>query len=218
MNASVRRAAITVADAVTEGVDLTTVAVGGAIGAWAGYTYYPDTWSGDGRIAATGVIAVIGAVAINTLAGVFIAPLRRLIGKAGRPLSSPFGRTAPAAPVTLDEGLAQVATATANDAAHRAANAAWRIDQSDNFLRDSDRWQGREDGEAFFYLAPEVWLHFWSEQAKIGRETHFTLYTGDSDQPVTITSLEQVRHYLAARAAGLPLASDAQDVPEPHTV
>jgi hypothetical protein len=218
MNASVRRAVITVADALIEGADMTTGLIGGAIGAWAGYTYYPETWSGDWRLAATGAIAVIGALAINSMAGVFITPLRRLIGKARRPLPSINGRTAPEAPATLVEGLAQVATATADDAAQRAAEAAWRIDRGDNFLRDDTRWQGCEDGEAFFYLAPGVWLHYRTEQCRAGHEPHFSLFTGDNDQPVTITSLGQIHHRLAARVAGLPVAADAQDVTELHTV
>lgn len=218
MYASVCRVCITVADALTESADQVTVAIGGALGAWAGYTYYPGTWSGEWRIVATGVIAVIGAIAINTLAGVFIAPLRRLIGKAGRPLSSPRGRTAPVLPDTLEEGLAQAAAATAADATHRAATAAWRIDQGDNFLRDDARWQGCENGEAFFYLAPAVWLHYRSKENKVGREPHFALLTSDSDQPVPITSLVQIRDHLMARSDGFPSVSDAREASELHPV
>jgi hypothetical protein len=134
MNRSVRRAAIAVADAATEGLDMTTVLIGGAIGAWAGYTYYPDTWSGDWRLVATGAVAVVAAVAINGMADLFITPLRRLISKARhtRPQTSAY--TAPPAPDTLDEGLAQVVAATEDDAAHRAASAAFHIDRGDNFL------------------------------------------------------------------------------------
>ncbi|MGW2698381.1 hypothetical protein [Streptomyces sp. NPDC001296] len=45
MHASVRRAIL--ADTATEGLDMVTVLIGGAIGAWAGYTHSPDTWSGE---------------------------------------------------------------------------------------------------------------------------------------------------------------------------
>ncbi|MFD9114771.1 hypothetical protein [Streptomyces bottropensis] len=204
MNRAVRRATIVVADAATEGLDMATVVIGGAIGAWAGYTYYPDTWSGDWRLAVTGAVAVVAAVAINSMADLFLTPLRRLISKAryNRPQTSVH--TAPAAPDTLDEGLAQVVAATEDDAAHRAASAAFHIDRGENFLRDENRWRGYENGEASFHLAPGVWLHYASTEAKYGGDHRFTLLTGDGDEPVTIHSIDQIRHHLAARAAGLP--------------
>ncbi|WP_075694104.1 hypothetical protein [Streptomyces acidiscabies] len=216
MNRAVRRAAITVADAATEGLDMVTVVIGGAIGAWAGYTYSPDTWSGDWRLALAGAVAVVAAVAVNSLADLFLTPLRRLLTKARSTRPQTTTRTAPAAPTTLDEGLAQVTAATEDDAANRAASAAWRIDQGENFLRDEDRWRGYEDGEASFFLAPGVWLHYRSDKDKYGHsEHHFTLLTGDGDEPVAITSIDQIRHHLTARAAGLPAApvtaADASD-------
>ncbi|MFF2927164.1 hypothetical protein ACFVTP_32970 [Streptomyces celluloflavus] len=208
MNRAVRRATLAVAEAATEGLEMTTVVIGGAIGAWAGYTYYPDTWSGDWRLAAAGAAAVIAAVAFNSMADLFLVPLRRMLNKARSNQAQTATRTAPPAPpapTTLDEGLAQVAAATETDAATRAASAAWRIDQGDNFLQNEDRWRGYEDGEASFFLAPGVWLHYRSEKNKYDHnEPHFTLLTGDGDQPVPITSVEQIRHQLAARAAGLP--------------
>lgn len=207
MNRAVRRAAITVASAVTEGLDMTTVLIGGAIGAWAGYTYYPETWSGDWRLAATGAVAVVAAVAINGMAELFITPLRRLVTKSRHNRPQGSGHTAPDAPATLNEGLAQVTAATEDDAANRAASAAWRIDQGESFLRDEDRWRGYEDGEASFFLAPGVWLHYRRDENKYGNtEPLFTLLTGDGDEPVTITGIDQIRHHLTARAAGLPAA------------
>ncbi|WP_055606679.1 hypothetical protein [Streptomyces prasinus] len=207
MNRAVRRATLTVADAATEGLDMVTVVIGGAIGAWAGYTYSPDTWSGDWRLAFAGGAAVVAAVAVNSLAELFLTPLRRLLTKA-RSTAQPTTtrrRTAPAAPATLSEGLAQVATATENDAASRAASDAWGIDQGDGFLRAEDRWRGYEDATASFFLAPGVWLHYRTEKNEYGRNAaRFTLLTGDGDQPVPITHVEQIRHRLAARATGLP--------------
>jgi hypothetical protein len=165
-----------------------TVLVGGAIGAWAGYTYYPETWSGDWRLAATGAVAVVAAVAINGMADLFLTPLRRLISKARHNRPQTSGHSAPEAPDTLDEGLAQVVAATEDDAAHRAASAAFSIDRGDDFLRDENRWRGYENGEASFHLAPGVWLHYASTEAKYGtRDHHFTLLTGDGDEPVAIT-------------------------------
>ncbi|MFE1198495.1 hypothetical protein ACFW6E_38085 [Streptomyces olivaceoviridis] len=210
MNRAVRRATITVAEAATEGLDMVTVVIGGAIGAWAGYTYSPDTWSGDWRLAIAGGVAVVAAVAVNTLAELFLNPLRRLLTKArstAQPTTTTRTRTAPAAPATLSEGLAQVSAATERDAASRAASDAWELDQGDGFLRDEDRWRGYEDATASFFLAPGVWLHYRTEKNEYGRSAaRFALLTGDGDQPVPIAHVQEIRHQLAARAAGLPAA------------
>lgn len=222
MHVSVRRATLTVADAVTEGLDMGTVVIGGVIGAWAGYTYSPDTWSGDWRLAFAGGTAVVTAVAVNGMADLILAPVRRWLYKARDTARPATLRTALAAPGTLDEGLAQVTAATEDDAAARAASAAWHIDQSNNFLRGKNRWRGYEDATASFYLAPGVWLHYRTETNKYGHdESHFTLLTSDGDRPMPITGMEQVRHHLAARAASLPLAPatgtedrDQDDVPD----
>lgn len=203
MTATLRQMANTVASSMIEGASMAVALIGGAGGAYIGYQLAPADWSDGARIAFAGAVAVVGAVAIDGLAELVLAPMRRLMCKS-RSIASVGHRAAPAPAGTLDQALAQVATATEFDAAHRAAGAAFRIDHGDNFLRDQDRWRGYEDGEASFYLAPGVWLHHRTEQGKYEREHHFTLLTGDGEQPVAITGMEQIRHHLAARAAGLP--------------
>ncbi|WP_329156378.1 hypothetical protein OIU91_42985 (plasmid) [Streptomyces sp. NBC_01456] len=208
MTATLRQTANAVASSMIEGASMATALIGGAAGAYLGYQLAPVTWSDGARIAFAGAVAVVGAVAIDGLAELVLAPMRRLMRR------TPFNVTRASAPApadNLDDALAQVATATEVDAAHRAAGAAFRIDQGDNFLRDEDRWRGYEDGEASFYLAPGVWLHHRAELGKYGREHHFTLLTGDGEQPVAITGMEQIRHHLAARAAGLPAVPATAD-------
>ncbi|MFK8851774.1 hypothetical protein [Streptomyces sp. Ac-502] len=211
MNRSARCAVINLADTVTEGTSMVLTLLGGAIGAWAGYTYSPGDW----RLAFAGGVAVVAAVAVGGMADLVLAPLRQLLNKA-RNTTRPQvgGHTASGAPATLEEGLAQVAAATEADAATRAASAAWHIDQSENFLRDEDRWRGYEDGEATYYLAPGIWLHYRSETHSYGTtEPRFTLLTGDSEQPVTVIGMAQIRQLLAARAAGLPVVRAGSDNP-----
>ncbi|NUH42898.1 NUDIX hydrolase [Streptomyces samsunensis] len=131
----------------------------------------------------------------------------------------------PAAPTSLAEALTQTAAAAEGDAAERAAAAAVSIDRSENFLRDETRWRGYEDGEASFHLAPGVALHYHGTEDERGRRGHhFTLLTSESDTPVTITGVAQIRHHLAALAAGLPVtttgedtAAPADDTPRLHT-
>ncbi|GAA2264692.1 hypothetical protein GCM10010232_66050 [Streptomyces amakusaensis] len=201
MTATLRQTAKTIATSAIECGGMASMLTGGAIGAYLGHHLTP-TWSHEPRILLAGATAVIGAITTDTLTELALAPLRRLL-RTRAPLSS----TRPSAPVpavTLDEALAQVVTATENDAAHRAATAAFRIDESAGFLQDENRWRGYEDGEASFYLAPGVVLHHRGEQGTYVREHRFTLLTGDSEEPVTITGIEEIRHHLAARTAGLP--------------
>ncbi|MFD5341501.1 hypothetical protein [Streptomyces hawaiiensis] len=200
MTANLRQTANTVANSMIEGASMASALIGGAAGAYLGYQLAPITWSDGTRVLFAGAVAVVGAVAIDGLAELVLAPMRRLM-RTRTPLPS-TRRSAPAPADTLDEALAQVVTATEEDAARRAASAAFRIDDSDNFLRDDDRWRGYEDGEASFYLAPGVVLHHRAERGEY--KHHFTLLTGDGEQPVAITGMEQIRHHLAARAASLP--------------
>ncbi|MGY4966624.1 hypothetical protein [Streptomyces sp. 900105245] len=204
MTATLRQTANSVAHTMIEGVSMTSALIGGAAGAYLGYQLAPVAWSDDSRIAFAGAVAVVGALAIDGLAELVLAPLRRLM-RTRSPLPS-TRRSAPAPAATLDEALAQVTAATEVDAARRAAGDSFRIDDGDNFLRDEDRWRGYENGEASFYLAPGVVLHHRAEVGKYGRKNHFTLLTGDGEQPVAITGMEQIRLHLAARAAGLPAA------------
>ncbi|MBB1244807.1 hypothetical protein GL263_14705 [Streptomyces durbertensis] len=201
MTAPLRQTANTVASSMIEGASMATALIGGAAGAYLGYQLAPVSWSDGARIAVAGAVAVVGAVAIDGLAELVLAPMRRLMWK-NRSTAHISRGSAPAPAATLNEALAQVITATKADAAHRAAGAAYRIDDGDNFLRDENRWRGYEDGEASFYLAPGVVLHYRAERDEY--KHHFTLLTGDSDQPVRITGMEEIRHQLAARAAGLP--------------
>ncbi|WP_329169428.1 hypothetical protein OG709_35820 (plasmid) [Streptomyces sp. NBC_01267] len=202
MTASLRQQTITLASAAIEGASMAAALIGGAGGAYLGYQVSPTTWSGDVRILAAGAIAVVGAVAIDGLAETLaLTSLRRMLMNLRTAVTSTRPK-APAPAATLGEALDQVVTATEEDAAHRAANASFRIDDGDKFLRNEDRWRGYEDGEASFYLAPGVVLHYRGEKDEYRH--HFTLLTGDSEQPVAVTGMEEIRHHLAARAAGLP--------------
>ncbi|MCY0947001.1 hypothetical protein [Streptomyces antarcticus] len=209
MTASLRQATDTVANSMIEGASMASALIGGAGGAYLGYQLAPAAWTDGARIAFAGAVAVVGAVAIDGLAELVLAPMRRLMRRT--PLSVTRA-SAPAPAATLDEALAQVVVATEDDAAHRAAGAAIRIDHGDNFLGNESRWRGYEDGEASFYLAPGVVLHHRTEKSSYGhRESRFTLLTGDGEQPVAITGMEQIRHHLAARAAGLPATPATAD-------
>ncbi|WP_331747483.1 hypothetical protein OG365_40685 (plasmid) [Streptomyces sp. NBC_00853] len=200
MTATLRQTTTTVANTMIEGASTASALIGGAGGAYIGYQLAPASWSEGARLAFAGAAAVVGAIAVDGLAELLLAPLRRLMRRT--PLSV---TRAPAPANTLDEALAQVVAATEDDAANRAASASIRIDHGDNFLRNEDRWRGYENGEASFYLAPGVWLHYRSDKDKHGYgDPRFMLLTGDGEQPVVVTGVEQIRHHLAARAAGLP--------------
>ncbi|MFJ2745357.1 hypothetical protein ACIO3O_37505 [Streptomyces sp. NPDC087440] len=212
MQRTLHLVALDVAGAVTEGLDTVTAVIGGAAGAWAAYTHTPAAWPVDGRLALAGGVAVVAPVAVNSLADVFLTPMRRRVAKAHR-TARPATDRRPGMPVrvpvpdTLAGAVAQVAAATGTDAAVRAAADAWNLDRSEGFLRNEDRWRGYEDGTASFFLAPGVWLVYRAVQGRFGRNSEYVLLTGDGEEPVPVTYVEEIRHQLAARAAGLPAAA-----------
>ncbi|MCZ4098031.1 hypothetical protein [Streptomyces sp. H39-C1] len=111
----------TVASAMIEGASMASALIGGAAGAYIGHQLTPTTWSATVRLLFAGAVAVVGAVTVDALAELVLVPLRRLLMTMIR---STTRSSAPASANTLGEALAQVAIATA----HRAANAAHRID------------------------------------------------------------------------------------------
>jgi hypothetical protein len=169
----------------------------------------PDKWAAEQRILTAGVSALVAGVAVYRFLQTLLTPLRRLTRKH---TSSANGQTsAPATvPSTLNEALHQVESATATDAARRAASRARFLDLGEEFLCNANRWTGYTDGEATFYLAPGFTLHFRNDPKYSQHE--FTLITAASDEPVRIASLAQIRHILSAHAAGLPTSRAADDM------
>ncbi|MCE0446817.1 hypothetical protein LT493_26175 [Streptomyces tricolor] len=217
MHASLRRAAITVADAATEGLDMITIVVGGAIGAWAGYTYSPDTWSGDWRLAFAGGIAVVAAVAVNSPGRAVPHPAAPPAhqGPQHRPSDHHAHAHRPARPGHPLRGPG------AGRRRHRERR---RLPRRLRRVADRPgrrfpagrgpvaRLRGRRG--VLLPSPPGVWLHYRSEKNEFGhRKPQFTLLTGDGDQPVPINNVQEIRHQLAARAAGLP-ATPAADAIE----
>ncbi|WP_331745915.1 hypothetical protein [Streptomyces sp. NBC_00872] len=71
------------------------------------------------------------------------------------------------------------------------------------------RLRGRR--AATFYLAPGVVLHHRPVQGQYGPRREFTLLSSDGE-PVTVTSIDQIRHEFAVRAAELAVrAAGAKD-------
>ncbi|MFI2292921.1 hypothetical protein [Streptomyces niveus] len=211
MTASLRQAATTVVSTLIEGASMAAALIGGVAGAIGGYQLAPTTWPGDARLALAGAVAVIGAIAVDGLVELALAPLRRLTWRNRSTTgTSRTAATAPAPATSVDQALTQVTAATETDAANRAAFAAYRLDRGEGFLRDEERWRGYEDGEATFYLAPGLYLHHRAVSGDYALEHEFTLLSADSE-PVTVTGIDQIRHQLAARAAGLPVSVPADD-------
>jgi hypothetical protein len=187
-------------------------------------------WSTFDRLLTIGLLAVVVGVLVNTLATLFLAAAHERLN---RLVYGPYPLTdndddhpifGGAAPRSLSRALLQVEVATSTHAASRAASRAAHLDLSDHFLQAERRWRGYPDGEATFVLADGLVLHFAMGTSEYGSErAQYTLLTADGDQPVTITSLAQLRHLLDARLAGLPLAperptGEREDRPEPVAV
>ncbi|MFJ3505027.1 hypothetical protein [Streptomyces sp. NPDC090135] len=194
MRTLVRRTAA----ALTDAADAVTLVAGAATGAWAGYTYVPAGLDAALHLPFTGAAALVGAFAVNAATDLLLAPARR------------FAQVIPAhahaenhgiVPDGLDEALGQVAVATEDDAARRAAQSAWRVDLSKGLLSNAARWRGYTTGDASYYLAPGAVLHHHLAEDQYGvLQHHYTLLTAEDPTPVPITNIGQVHHELALRA------------------
>ncbi|MEU8765082.1 hypothetical protein [Streptomyces sp. NPDC048659] len=203
MRASVRRSI----QALLDGADMVTMLTGAVSGAVAGYTYYPATFDADLRLAATGAVALGGVFLFTTVADAVLAPLRRRFAQADVADMRAAAQTRAAeargvaVPSGLSEALDQVTAAAEDDAAHRAAQAAYRIDLSDQLLNNPGRWRGYTNGEATYYLAPGTVLHYSREENERGTPEHrYTLLTADDPTPVPITNVRDILEDLAPRA------------------
>ncbi|MZE53118.1 hypothetical protein GTY86_17890, partial [Streptomyces sp. SID5770] len=145
----------------------------------------------DWRLPAAGVIALSTAFTLSMALDAVLAPVRRRAYGITPPASTDTG-----IPDGLDEALDQIATAAEDDAAHRAAQHAYRIDLSDGLLCDVERWRGYTTGEATYYLAPGAVLHYRSFKDGGHREHHYTLLIAQDPTPVPITNIGQIHEDL----------------------
>ncbi|MFF5147855.1 hypothetical protein ACFY6U_50505 [Streptomyces sp. NPDC013157] len=216
MNNELRQAAARVG---AEALSLTKVAaVLFVAGITADLAYSPMRHSlsaHDSRIGAA-VLAVIFAVGVYQFLDWTTSPIRKRLTDLsfGWPSRTSTGDQAPAA-ATLDDGIALVADAAVLDAAARAAHGVMVTldDSGSSLLSHADRWQGFENGEARYHLAPGLALYFRGIEGHYGKSgNEFTLLSGDSeDDSLQITSLAQLHQHLTARAAGLPVAVPVDD-------
>ncbi|MEU3050390.1 hypothetical protein ABZ705_28460 [Streptomyces sp. NPDC006984] len=212
MRASVRRSV----QALLDGTDMVTMLAGAVSGAVTGYTYYPAGFDTDLRLAATGAVALGGAFVFTTVADAVLAPLRRRFAQANVAEARATSVRGVAVPSGLSEALGQIATAAEEDAAHRAAQAAYRIDLSDQLLSNPGRWRGYTNGEATYYLAPGTVLHYRREENERGiAEPRYTLLTADDPTPVPVTNVRDIFEDLVPRARQM---AEALDEAVPSTV
>ncbi|MFF6888655.1 hypothetical protein ACFY9F_36390 [Streptomyces sp. NPDC012421] len=196
--------------ALTEAADTVTMLAGAATGAWTGYTYVPSGLDAALHLPYTGAAALAGALVFAAAADQVLIPVRRRLAPS-TPLYPPAtGARGAAMPGDLDEALGQIGAATETDAAHRAAQAAYRIDLSKTLLSNPDRWRGYTNGDATFYLAPGAVLHHSREEDEYGvPQHHYVLLTAEDSTPVPITNIGQIHQDLALRARKTAETADA---------
>ncbi|MEV7675873.1 hypothetical protein [Streptomyces sp. NPDC088752] len=193
MSTFIRRTAA----ALTDAADAVTLVAGAATGAWAGYTYVPTNLDTALHLPFTGAAALAGAFAVNAAADLLLTPAHRFAH--GIPAYA-YDQEHGAVPGDLDEALDQVAVATEDDAARRAAQAAYRIDLSKSLLSNTARWRGYTTGEATFYLAPGAVLHHHQEEDQYGvLQHHYLLLTAEDPTPVPITNVAQLHEDFISR-------------------
>ncbi|MFB7341211.1 hypothetical protein ACFCZ6_14235 [Streptomyces hydrogenans] len=189
-----------VLDSLMESIDVVGMVAGAAAGAILGFTYSPATLPDTLLLPVTGITALLGAIGTSTALDLALAPVRRRLTQAR--YTDP---TTPATvPGTLPEALAEISQATEHDAAARAAQAAYRIDNARSELRSEERWRGYETGEASYYVAPGVHLYYRANKDQHGYPRHsFTLLTGDSPEETPIEGLGEIHECLLQRTKAL---------------
>jgi hypothetical protein len=204
---TLRRAA---GEAVTEGVCMLAFAGSGAVGAWLVHRIVPTTWSATAVILLSGVGAILLGAPVYGSVDRAIQPLRRILR---RPANALARQASSSTSGTIESALAEVTAATETDAARQAARDTCLFAVgTDHFLRDATHWCGYENGEATFHLTDDLVIHYRSNQTRYGRKEEYTLLSSNpDDDPVRITSLAQIRHHLAARAAGLPVSQPTDE-------
>jgi len=183
----------------------------------------PATWTRAPRLLACGAVGVVAAVTADGLADIAVAPARKRLNATIYTSSEireeqpqPSG---PRPAADLEELATQLTWAAEDDAAVRAARAAQSgldksgFDHGDGFLGHADRWAGRPNGEATFFLAPGLVLHR-APTADPYAPGVFTLLSSAADQPVEITGMAQLLLQVEAHAAGLPAAEPRPAVAE----
>ncbi|MEU2462364.1 hypothetical protein ABZ604_32885 [Streptomyces sp. NPDC012473] len=180
----------------------------------AAWTLTPAPWFGDLRIIAAGALCLAVAAGTESLLEIILVPLRRSLWPTST--TTPVTAVTPTPPVaeTQEEGLAQITAATEADSAHRAAIASWTLDHGALF-NSEDRWRGYATGEATFYIAPGVVLHYRLAGGHLS-EPEFTLLTGNADDPVDVVTVRDVLQYLInqRKAAAHARVALAKEVPE----
>ncbi|MFF6794292.1 hypothetical protein ACFY9C_35080 [Streptomyces filamentosus] len=191
-------------DSVVESIDIVGMVAGAGAGAVLGFTYSPAGLPDALLLPVTGITALLGALGTSMALDLVLAPVRRRLVH-----TRYTDRPAPAAvPGTLSEALTEISRATEHDAAVRAAQAAYRIDNSRSELRSEERWRGYETGEASYYLAPGVHLYYRPAKDQQGYPRHsFTLLTGDSPEETPVEGLGEIREHLLQRSKSLALLS-----------
>ncbi|GGX58455.1 hypothetical protein GCM10010321_89150 [Streptomyces chartreusis] len=188
-------------------------------GVTADLTYSPlrGYWAPDESRIGVALLALIAGSVIYQLLGWITEPVGKRLTEIGHgwPPHTLSTEASWVPATTLEDSIAQVAAAAADDAAARAAHGAQlKLDSSGaSLLTDADCWRGYENGEAHLFLAPGVSLYFREVGAGYGRESkQFTLLTSEGEGSSTdIRTLAQLHQHLRARAAGLPVAPPAVD-------
>ncbi|MFJ1588367.1 hypothetical protein ACIOC1_34215 [Streptomyces sp. NPDC088197] len=185
--------------------------IGAGVGGYIGFGAAPDSWATGWKAALAGIGALAFAVGFEDLLDDVVAPLRRLADT--RPTGSRYSTEPATAAATAHEGLIQLREAACADAASRAAADAYRVDRGQVLLTDVDRWQGYPDGTASFHLAPGAYLRYWRDSNADGITPGmvFTFVTGEADNPVPVTDVQQLQRLMADYADRATNSEDDTD-------
>ncbi|WP_086797012.1 hypothetical protein [Streptomyces caniscabiei] len=184
-----------------EGLEFILLAAVAGVGGWVAFHApgLPPAWAG----VAAGVFGLGLAAGVNDLLDSFMASLRARIRTSPSP-AAPSEQSAEEStlPSNTDEVLELLTEAAAAGAAHQAAMYAGKVDPAHALLHKTELWVGVDGTSAMFRLAEGAYVFYEKDESRT-HPTHLYSFivpeTGN--EPVPVTSLEQVRDLLEQHIA-----------------
>ncbi|MGX1266937.1 hypothetical protein [Streptomyces phaeoluteigriseus] len=159
---------------------------------WPGST--TSTWAGF----SAGLIAVAFAFGVSELLDSFMAPLRALTRTSPSPAYGLATQETDEDLPTDAEGLIDRLTEAARaGGAHEAALYSGRVDPAGKLLDKSKLWVGIDGTSALFPLTDGAYVQYRkNEDGKFATHEYAFVVPGTEDEPVPVTSMDQVRDLL----------------------
>ncbi|MCC9708204.1 hypothetical protein E4N62_24865 [Streptomyces sp. MNU76] len=164
----------------------------------AGVDGWPGSTTSTWAAFSAGLIAIAFAFGVSELLDSFMSPLRALTRTSTSPA---YGlgtqETDEDLPTDAEDLIDRLTEAARAGGAHDAAMYSGRVDPAGNLLHKAKLWVGIDGTSALFPLTDGAYVHYRkNEDGKFATHEYAFVVTGAEDEPVPVTSMDQVRDLL----------------------